>query len=198
MTSIVSICNQAISHTGISKLIDDIAEPTVEARQCNFHYAIARDFVLSEHAWQFANEEVTLSDVGSPPPNWLYRYRYPTDCSTARKLVYCGNRTPSRPHPFQIRHDDTGKKSIVTDLEEAVLIYTKRVTDVALYDQYFADLVAANLATRIAMPLTKNPEITTEMQRLYANMKDVAIVRDLNQQQDDQAVSSEIAAERLG
>ena len=87
MSSEVEICNLSLSHIGTRSTISALNENSNEARQCNIHYAPARNFVLRKHPWGFAEKTLALAVLSDPPPNWLYKYQYPTDCVTAIELV---------------------------------------------------------------------------------------------------------------
>lgn len=84
----VSICNMALSHLSIGKVIASITEKSAEARACSAFYDQAKDEVLRDFAWPFATRTVTLALVApQPTPEWAYSYRYPSDCLAARRLL---------------------------------------------------------------------------------------------------------------
>ena len=51
------ICNMALSHIG-TKRISTFGETTVQGRHCTDLFVPARDFVLRDHDWGFAEATV--------------------------------------------------------------------------------------------------------------------------------------------
>ena len=75
----------------------------------------------------------TLTAHGDDPPtDWTYRYQYPSDCVKARFIENPLGRTKD-PVPFDVEQSTDGTMSIVTNQNEACLIYTKDVTSPSLY-----------------------------------------------------------------
>lgn len=162
MASVVQICNIALSRVGQSQRIDSLGEQSAAAEQCTLHYELCRDEVLRDFPWPFAEARVVLADIGSPPTNWCYRYRYPTDCIQARYLVVSGTEQPRSDQriPFKVVHADGGR-AIVTNQEAAELVYTKRVEDTTYFDPLFTSALAWRLAGELAMGLVVNPDLYT-------------------------------------
>lgn len=201
MATVVEICNQALANIGIGAYIDSLSEQSEEAEQCNLHYPLARDYVLAAEHWSFAKKYVALAEVASTTntihDNWDYQYRYPSDCLRILRLVTDGSRVPSVSIPYEVQLDDSDKRIIYTDQEDATIEYISRVTDPTLFSQHFADAVAANLGWRIAMPLTKNPEIRTEAFSVFQFAMNQAMERNQNEHQDDARRTTEFVEDRL-
>lgn len=155
MTSVVAICNMALSHIGTKSTIVSLDEASPEARLCRVHYDTTRDAALRMHPWNFATRRRTLSDLGSPPGDWTFRYGYPTDCLHARGLILV-NGDPSPSFEVAISTDAAGNdiRVILSDEPSALLVYTRRVTDPAIYDAEFVSALSWLLAADLAMPLT--------------------------------------------
>lgn len=167
------ICNIALAHinqteTQISNLDTDTGTIAI---QCRIHYDIAREFVLSDHDWNFAKKRVLLADIGSPPTNWAYRYDYPSDCLKMREIERITRK--EIPVPFGIEDDGTDNGlCIVTDRDEATGIYTRNVKNVSLFSASFVSAFGWYLASELAPALTgdmKKQEGTLTVYRNYMN-----------------------------
>lgn len=135
--------------------------------------------MLASAHWNFARKQGTaalLKDatvVGgtAPPPPWVYSYATPADCLNARyilpQLASAQGVVPgtvpveavaSAPVYFIISSDTdaNGNDSnvILTNQPQAILVYTKRLTNPNLFDPGFVDAFALYLASRICFQLT--------------------------------------------
>ena len=94
MTSIVDICNMALSEAGNrAQMITSLDEPSEEANQCRLWYDTMRKRLLRTAPWGFARATEYLTQLGdlipgqtSPYP-WLFKYAYPSDCSRMRYIL---------------------------------------------------------------------------------------------------------------
>lgn len=168
MASVVQICNMALTRIGQSQVINSIDEQSLAAELCSLHYEDARDAVLRDFDWPFAEARVYLADIGSPPMNWCYRYRYPTDCIKARRIAIPGNENPRSDDriPFKIIHAGGGR-AIITNQPQAELVYTTKVEDTTYFDPLFVSALAWRLASEIAMGLQARPENYQAAQQQY-------------------------------
>lgn len=149
------ICNIALAHnnqtdTQISNLDTDIGTIAI---QCRIHYDIARQFVLANHNWNFATKRVVLTDIGTPPTNWLHRYDYPSDCLKMREI----ERSTRQELPIPFNVEDDGSEAglcVVTDRDEATGVYTYNVTNVSLFSPSFISAFGWYLASELAPALT--------------------------------------------
>lgn len=168
MASVVQICNLALSRIGQSQVIDALNEQSLAAELCSLHYEAARDAVLRDFDWPFAEARVYLADIGNPPLNWRYRYRYPFDCIKARRITIPGNKNPTADQriPFDVIHA-AGGRAIVTDQEQAELAYTVKVIDTTYFDPLFVSALAWRLASELAIGLQVRPENFNAAQEQY-------------------------------
>ncbi len=149
-----AICNIALGHLGINRLITDLeAERTskAQAQACITHYDLALEVTLKANRWPFAQRIATLATIsGFTSDVWTYAYRAPSDYLTAHTI----NRTEANPlgERFEIGGDASGG-IIYTNAEDAVLDYTARVTQPGLYPADFVEALAYQLAIRVAQPL---------------------------------------------
>lgn len=164
MASDVTICNLALSHLGAAA-INSMTDATKEARNCQLHYAVSRDFVLRDHPWNFATRREYLALLsGVNPVGWSYAYAYPSDCHFAREIWQEVEQL--KPTPFEVLKGPSGK-IIVTNEENAVLEYTALITDPTQFDPMFVNALSYFLASELAMPLTKSIQVTQSMLSMY-------------------------------
>jgi len=156
----VQIANLALLAVGTRSTITGLAEASREAEVCNLFYAQTRDQLLKAAPWSFSksyarlavtkerNESATWVD-GDPEPGFHWAYALPTDFLYPRYLHDFSS--------FTLGAITVGAalnvKVIMSNLEAAVLTYTKSVTDTAKWDQDFTQAMIDALSGRIAMPI---------------------------------------------
>lgn len=198
--SITDICNMALAHLGVTKKIANIETDTTDnSNTCSTFYETARDKVLADFPWPFANVEADLGLVQQPPDDeWDFSYRYPSNCITVIR-IHSGCRRDSLQSrvPKKITRDSAGKL-IYTDMENATLEYIFRETDPGRYDPNFILALSAYLATLIAPSVSKGDpfKLAARAMQLYmatigAAQKDAA-----NEETPDAPVSSEFERAR--
>lgn len=184
MASEVDICNLALSHIGASATISSLTEKSEEAFHCNLLYSDARDALLRAHPWGFATRHIALSDVGSPPGNWSYRYSYPNDALYAREILQ--EDTSGDPIQFEVALSDAyNSRVILTDQEEATLIYTYKVTNTLAFDPLFVSALSWRIAADIAMPLTRDQNRLQAAYQMYQATLSEAQAFNANEQHED-------------
>ena len=187
MASEVDICNLALSHIGASATISSLTEQSEEAFHCNLLYADARDTLLRTFPWGFATRHVALSDVGTPPGNWLYRYQYPNDCLYAREILQT-NTVPgaSDPIPFTVALSDTlDSKVILTDQVTATLVYTFQATNTLVFEPMFTNALAWKLASEVAMPLVRDEKRMQTAYEMHLQVLSEAKTYNANESHED-------------
>ena len=159
----VKIANMALSGVGAGN-IESFDEPSPEARQCKLWYDFTRQQTLEAFDWSFARKRLTLAlSAEDPPISWGYRYQYPSDCIVARYL-----QSPAalmdETVPFSIEVDQAGTaKTIVTNMDEAVLVYTFDLETTSMFSPHFVNALAARLGAEIAFALTGNRGIKGDL-----------------------------------
>lgn len=157
MSSKISISNMALAHIGHSKIIQSFTEGSNAANQCEAFYDIARDTLLADHHWLFAKQQVKLAIKSDPPSGWTYQYALPVNCVNPVKIYNPNSDDDEDKIPFERRISTDGTTEvIVTDKEEAELIYTQKIETVSLMPVYFVMALSYRLAELIAGPMTKN------------------------------------------
>lgn len=192
MSDEVTIGNMALSHVGASSTIESLTEDVPQAAQVNIWYHPARKQVLKAHDWNFARKRQTLTTHGDDPPaEWAYRYQYPSDALSIRKMVnpVATAGATSRalfpddlgvtqailgvqgdPIPFVVEISDDGTMSILTDLETAVAGYTFDQTSGALFSPIFDEILSHLIAARIAFSLTGKLTIKNREEKTFQRL----------------------------
>lgn len=165
MPSEIEICNLALSHIG-KYPISALTDATKEAKECKLLYPRARDSVLRAHAWNFATKRLTLAELAEDYDGWSYAYQYPTDCLVARKIYNSADDNDAI--EFEVATNSAlSSRVILTDQENAVLIYTARVTDPNVFDSIFVDALSWRLAADLSMPLRADPRVYQQVTQTY-------------------------------
>lgn len=159
----VDICNMALGHVGAANSITAIdgTDTSAEATQCKLWYDQCRKDVLTLYNWSFARKRDDLVELltDDPPDSWGFRYAYPSDCLKVCYLVNpVGRDADAVPYELELNADDSAR-TILTDLDDAVMVYTKDVETVTQFTPQFVDMLAHWLAYRIAFTLTADPRI---------------------------------------
>jgi hypothetical protein len=179
-TSDVAICNLALDAAHCRSSISAIGENSAEGQACARHYEQAKEAVLRAAHWNFARKQINLAllnDATLTPPQpvpqpWMYEYAYPSDCVLAYGVLpqmtnpagasINGDWQPPQPQMPMARfivaqdNDVTGNAIpvILTNVPQAQLVYTVRVSNPNLFDPMFVDALTYYLAARLAGPLT--------------------------------------------
>jgi len=199
VASRIDIMNLALSHIAISKKIILETDRSEEANACGDLYNISRDQVLADFPWPFATKFALLGLVqSSPTTEWLFSYRYPSDCLTMRR-IFSGIRNDNRQSriPYKIGQDDQGLL-IYTDVENAEVEYTIS-TDVAVrYPDDFKMALSFLLAFYIAPRLTQGDPfgLGKRAYQLYQKTVGEAAATAANEQQDEEQPQSEFMRSR--
>lgn len=197
----VAICNLALAHLGNGKGIASLTERSAEARACSLWYEQTRDELLREFAWPFAARRGALTLIAAlSGAEWGYSYRVPAGTLAVRQLLSpYGFRIPSATNrvPFLLEHDGTGAV-LYTDLPDAQLTYTVRVTDVTAFPPDFVQLLALKLAANMAPQLTAGDpqKLGLRALQLYELQLGKAKAQALNEQTPDTPAESEFIAAR--
>lgn len=155
-----SICNQALVHLGVPRIMS-LSDANQAARYCNEVYDITRDEVLRSHDWNFARKRAVLSELSSEPLfGWEHQYQLPADCLRVRQLN-AFEEDETRP-AWEV---ESGR--LLTDEEEANVIYTFRQEDTSLYDPLFIAALALKIAAKICTPLTGSRSQASELMKEY-------------------------------
>lgn len=203
----VAIANMALSHVGAKSDIESFTEKIPEAIQCNLWYDPSRQQVLAAHDWGFARRRLGLalhgdviSETATDPwaGTWGYRYQYPEDCIKARKIQ---NPTspPADADPFNIETSINGQeKTILTNVEDAVLVYTFDSEATELFPPLFVQALSHLLASQIAFSLTRKRKLKTEQLQTYFFTLPRATAEDSNEGVEPPPRDAEVVRDGFG
>ena len=185
------IVNMALSHVGSRSTVENFrTEKTEEAVQARIWYDYARQLILETYDWNFARKRVGLalhgdviSETATDPMAgvWGYRYQYPDDCLKARKIQN-PNAPPDDATPFEVETSlDGEEKTILTDVEDAVLVYTFDQKATELFHAMFVLGFSHLLASLMAWSLTGKRKVGLDQFTLYQSVLPSATAADANE-----------------
>jgi len=202
MSTKTEIANLALSHLGVGKEIANLeTENSQEANAMRRFYDIAREQVLRDFHWPFANKEMALNLVDSnPTTEWAYSYRYPTDCIKLKR-IWSGIRNDSRQTrvPFKIVRDAAGRL-IYTDQINACMEYTLNESDASRFTPDAVQALSLRLAAYAAPRLTSGDpfKLGERSIKLYFLEISRAQATAVNEEQDEEKPLAEWTRAREG
>jgi len=178
MASDVDICNLALAHLGDSATVASIDPPegSAQSEHCARWYPIARDSLLEMHDWPFAMRRGVLAQVTNPFAQWQYAYAYPSDAlrivailaadapddysvtyplANSYDIGMNNQRGIYTPQRFDTETNADGNRIIVTNQVDAVVRYTRTISDTNKFSPLFRDTLATYLASYLAGPVIK-------------------------------------------
>lgn len=185
MTSVVSICNLALSNVGKNN-IQALSDAGAEARACRQFYEHTRDMLLQSFPWGFAGKTQSLAEVTNDKlGEWRHAYTRPIDCLKIRFIrpeysaVNCADDFPSDlPSGFPYAIEG---QTIYSDLSPVFLRYTYRIDDPTKFPPLFVEALSWHLAVRLAMPLTRDPKVRADAYQLAVQAASTAAAADANE-----------------
>ena len=152
----VRIANMALAMLGRPASVQSFEDTTQEARQAAFWFNHCRRtmYETSQGGYPFATKRDVLVVHDEPPPpesGWSFRYVYPADCVRIQSMGYqvAGGNAQEVPY-FSVETDDSGVKSILTDVGEATLVYTVDEQDMTRAPHTFKEALASYMAREMA------------------------------------------------
>ncbi len=163
VTSAEEICNIALSLLGAEE-IENLSDQTKEAMLCNRQYGRIRDSVLRQHTWNFAVRRVALpQDDATPVFEYDYQFSMPADFM---RMVRTDAAAAGYDEDYRIESTSDGMKLLSNDGVVSIE-YVAKITNVALFDAAFVDVLTARLAAEMAYPLTDNATLAQNMMTLF-------------------------------
>lgn len=179
----VTIFNMAVSRCGVKSGIEDPDETSPEADVCRTWYTPALQETLEAYNWGFARTSEALSthEEAAPTNRYAYRYALPATCVAPRYIenTLAGNQPPI-PYALENVIDDDGNDEItlVTDQEDAVLIFTKLLTNLASWSMHATNTLSVRLGYFIAYELTGKTSIQDRLEKRFDQMILLAPAKD--------------------
>lgn len=195
MTSVVSICNLALTRAGIQR-ISSLTEASEPSRQCALLYEPTRDSMLQAHPWRFARSRQILAELEldelDRPKEFTHVYRLPSNCL---KPLYIEPEGFTLAHP-RVQSDGTpvwdrvnfpqatpkyetrAGRTLLTDVDGAALIYTARIEDPTQFDELFVEALSWRLGADLAMGVKSDAKKRRELQQEMISAIDQARAAD--------------------
>lgn len=163
------IFNLALKNLRVSVSIQNSNQSDKNTVILNEFYDIAREQVLKDFDWNFANSYRELSLTGNIPqnPKFLYEYDYPNDCGFAREIVPYVDKEIVE---FEIASNVQGQKVINTNQTPAILRYTKNVDNEIFFSTEFVMALCWYLAFLAAPSITGNRAIQSDCMSVYSSI----------------------------
>jgi hypothetical protein len=153
MPSKIEIINYGLSQVRVAS-IESLVETSPQAIHVNRIYDMARDATLSDVAPKWARKQAPLALLTEEVSGYDFVYAYPADCLRDIEIW-----NPAKVNQIDTLEYDLGisesgaDKVILTNYEQAELIYTIKVTNTGVYDILFAEALAMKIAALSAVPL---------------------------------------------
>ena len=145
MTSIVAVCNRALSKIGDELIILSLDDNTKPARYCKALYADTRDFV----------QRYVLAPLRDKPLfGYEYQFSLPSDCLRVWKM--------EENQRYQVEG-----QCLLTDSNVCRFIGITRIEDATVFDPMFVEAFALRLAAELAVPLTASVALRDSLIKEY-------------------------------
>lgn len=192
MATEVDIANLALARLGDVASVASISPPegSAQAEHCARFYPIARDSMLELHDWKFATRRVALAQLTAESWNWNYAYALPNNVLRVLSILPPASSPDDQGVDYDMENQTNGTPMILTNLDEATMRYTVRVTDTTKFPPLFADALAWLLASHLAGPVIKGDAGTAEAKRamqMFQVMFQQAIASDAGQRKHEPA-----------
>jgi len=148
-TSNVSIANLGLQKLGAARIVS-LDENSRNAREMNACFEALRDTELRKYLWKFALTRTTLApDATAPAFTYGFAFPVPTDFLRLVKPARLGLDWHLEQHQ--------GRLCILTNDGDTLEVrYLARVTDPALFDSCFVEMLACKLAWNVCESLTQS------------------------------------------
>lgn len=214
MASVADICNLSLSHVGSFAQITSISPPdgSVEAGYCARFYPIARKEMLEAGSWTWSKTRVALAGVTNPSEVWQYAYALPADCIDAKRVLqkafvqqlfvtlYSNWLTYDELQMFTEQGSSDFEIEdgvLLTNEPEAVLLYTRDVTDTTKFSTAATIGLSYLLASYLAGPIIKGlpgAQTSATLRKAAMNVIGEAKADDANQSSE----SSDFIPKHIG
>lgn len=156
VSSEVQVYNLALNAVGERSNISSPTEQSRPAEVCRLWYSVVRDQILSAAPWPEATKIAypALLATQDDEPAWLE-----TEPRTGYNYVYAMPSDALRPRYMSdfsrfLFTSYAGQRALHSNTESAILAYTSRLENVALWDSGLQIAVVYGLAANICMPLS--------------------------------------------
>ena len=197
MASVAQLCNMALSHIGSEARVSSISPPdgSVEAGHCATFYDLARTEMLEPGTWAFALKRALLAEITNTSDQWLFAYAKPSDCMRPVRVLLGGAGDDTTGTDFVLEGD-----VLFTNEQDAVLIYTRDVTDTTKFTPSFVSALGYLLASYLAGPILKGNEgvrVGDAMRQRAISLADLSATSSANASSVDHDITPSSIAARV-
>jgi hypothetical protein len=188
-TSATSLCNMALGMVSESKMLTTIDDPGHNPQACRRWYKPIVARLLEMHHWGLATKRVELVQVtNSRSAEWLYAYAVPDDMAFPVGMAL-SNGTSSISYyrglaglialvygkPIFLYHN----RVLYTNVEGELEYVSFDITE-ADFTATFSDIVVTMLASRLALEIPKDFDLSKELADDATTKINIAITQNLN------------------
>jgi hypothetical protein len=192
------LVNTALGHIGHERITSLDAQGNTVAETCRALYPTVRDDALRSANWNCATWRQRLATIANYDTydEWGHAYMLPTDpyCLKARR--FAGDESIRGAfHPGRPVYRVEGRV-LLTSAENPVLVYTRRLVDVNLFDSSLYNAVAVYLGSFLAMALRKDYDQQKALMQAWTALRDDAAGADESEGGRDSYISSDLLINR--
>lgn len=174
MAAKIDIANMSIGHIAAAEEIADFDNEKSEVAQAvRRYYDIARQKVLRDFDWPFANTIETLARIEvNPTYEWGFSYRYPAKSLALRRVLNGATRQDSNLSRarYAIGRDAVGRL-LYADMDGAAIQYTYDETDTERFTPDFVVALSFYLAFLVGPRVAGGAQIKELADRAYVYYK---------------------------
>lgn len=158
----VAVCNLALQKLGEERIASLTDDGSKASGLCHDNLPFARRKALRRFPWSFATKRVQLARATDPFIEWSTAHAIPADC--VRVL------TPLKTDGHKVEYFAKEGDTLLCDHETIYLKYVADVEDLTKWDDLAIEVLAIELAVRLAVPLTgdmqKRMALINELEQL--------------------------------
>jgi hypothetical protein len=160
----VSICNLALQKLGAARIVSLTASDH-NAKSVNACYEALRDREMRTYYWNFAKKRATLAP-SAVTPDFTYTYAFPVPTDFLRLIK------PARLGLDWHLEQHEGVLSILTNDGDTLEVrYIAKVTNPALFDPMFVEMLACKIAWHVCEDITQSNTKKAAIAQEYVELK---------------------------
>lgn len=197
MEKSVFAINQALRHLGQSKQIASATERSKEAEAANQFYEDALVETLRDAKLPVTRRYTTLALVANnPTPEFLFSYRYPSDCAAVMALVPVGVVCGAPYLDYKTSSDDEGRL-ILTNVSQAMAEYVHIIDDFEILGSDVRLAFSYKLAQLMGPSITggDGSGLVTKAENNYFIAINKAVANGMNEQTRPRSPRSQVVAQ---
>lgn len=168
----LEIVNLALRHLGMNKILA-LDESTPSAIVMDDFWDMCQDSVFEDHNWSFAQVQESLVESSTTVPfGWIFAYDHPTtNCAAVWAVFNEGTYNEKDSQDFDTYYmTENAARVLVTDLEDAIVEYTYKITDTTSWSAQFCRAMSYLLAASACHLLTGDAEKGMKLMQIYSAM----------------------------